>query len=763
MQKTTLMIQRILFSFFTLSHCLAFSQKNISGSYNNDRKMFIQKKQDFWIGEFKNGVARISKGGYYGIINESGRIVLPLIYDDIYIADEGLFAKGKTGTFAFSLDGSENCSTFFGAHATKDSYREYPVYKALNFDYYGKPYSEGLFMARQNYNNETNKYQLTYFDSSGNIKITTDRYDNGQPFFNGLAAVSRFKYWGFIDKNGKEVIAPAYDYPTVFREGVANISRNGKYGLIDTRENIIIPFEYDLISPAFQGMVSVKKNNAFGLFDTKGKMIFDFVFDHATIFENGYAYVKKDNQWFSVNAKRETSEYHQLSYEEGYRFMNYNGNKVYEDKSGTVIFKNTFEAGSFAEGLSIIKSNGKYGFIDRLGTVIIPPTYDRAENFKDGYARVQTSGSSFYIDKKGNTADPVKSSAFSANIKGVTVSRTADGKYSLSDCMTKKIIEQDMDDVSVYGNFILVSKNKKRGIFDFKGNVLLKIVYDELIPKKNKITAKSGNRIDIFGSSCNIEKTFTLSSGDFRIYDEKKSDHAVIIEQDGKTGFINSTGNKMLSPRFDSVSFLEKSGIFLAKYTAENYLVDIVKNTATLFTWKDYSEFSKGILKISKNGKNQGLVNSENQVVLPAEYEILPLRNNTAVIISNNLYGMIDGEGKIILEPKYQKISVNDGSYMDGDDELILVKLNNKTGFADRKGNMKINFQYEDGIPFNNRLAPVKMDGKWGYIDKYNRLVIKNSYDEAWPFIDSYQARAKTGDQYIIIDRSGNKIRNADR
>lgn len=215
----------------------------------------------------------------------------------------------------------------------------------------------------------------------------------------------------------------------------------------------------------------------------------------------------------------------------------------------------------------------------------------------------------------------------------------------------------------------------------------------------------------------------------------------------------------MLSPRFDSVSFLEKSGVFLAKYAAENYLVDIVKNTATLFTWKDYSEFSKGILKISKNGKNQGLVNSENQVVLPAEYEILPLRNNTAIIISNNLYGMIDGEGKIILEPKYQKISVNDGSYMDGDDELILVKLNSKTGFADRKGNIKINFQYEDGIPFNNRLAPVKRDGKWGYIDKYNRLVIKNSYDEAWPFMDSYQARARTGDQYIVIDRSGNKNR----
>ncbi|WP_312075588.1 WG repeat-containing protein [Chryseobacterium sp.] len=746
---------------FLLSFTSNFSQSKIEGSYDKANKMFIQKNRNFWISEFTNGVAKISKDGYYGIINESGNYILPVIYDEIFLTNEGIFAKKEMDKFAFNYDGSTNCNTFFGVNANKDSYQEYPAYKILNFDMYGKPFSEGLFVSKQYYNSENNKYQLTYFDEFGNVKLTSDKYFSGNIFSEGLASVSYFKYWGFIDKTGKEVISPKYDYETYFREGVANVSKNGKSGLIDSQENVIIPFDYELISPAFDGMVSVKKGEKFGYFDLKGKQILDFVYDDALIFNNGYAQVRQDGKWFSINKKGESSDYYQFPFEEGYRFMDYNGNKVYEDKSGTVVFKNTLNIQRFKEGVSVIQEKGKFGFADRMGNITIKPIYDSAEDFKDGFARVRTGNDNFYIDKKGNRTEPKKPSKQSFNIKGISVLKQ-DNIYSISNCNTKKVIEKDIQELSIKGNFIVITKNNKKTLLDFAGNSVLKNIYEELIFKKDKIIGKLGNSIEIFDKSLKLEKKLSLNDSNFSISDEKKSDNAILIEQNSKKGLINIDDLKMMSPRFESLTFLEKSGLFLGKYSNENYLIDVSKNIATLFTYDHYEEFSKGIIKTSKYGKNQGLIDSENNIILAPEFEISFLSNNTAIIKKNNLYGLINDKGKIIMEPKYQKISYNDGAYINGDDELILVKLNNKIGFVDRNGNMKIDFQYEDVTSFNNKLAPVKLNGKWGYIDKFNTMVIKNIYDEAWPFIDIYQARAKIGSQYMIIDRNGKKIRNTE-
>jgi len=741
---------------------IIFSQKKIEGKYDSEKNIYIQKNQDFWISEFTNGAAKISKNGFYGIIDQNGKAILPIIYDEIFLTTDGIFAKKDFSKFAFNYDGSNNCSCFFGAHSNRDSYQQYPEYKILNFDYYGKSFSEDLFLSKIYYNSKTNKYQLTYLDKIGNVKISTDKYSDGLIFSEGLAGVSSFKYWGFIDKTGKEVISPRYDYQSSFREGVANVSKNGKYGLIDKNENIIIPFEFDLMSSVFDGAVSVKKDNKYGFFDTKGKMIIDFIYDDALFFQNGLANVKKDGKWLSINKKGDVENYFQFLYDDGYRFMDYDGKKVYEDKLGNVIFRNTFSAEYFREGLAKIKQDGKYGFIDRLGNIIIAPIYDSAEEFKNGLTRIGIGKDYFYINKKGEKviqSDPVLRPDF--NLKGINISQQKDNTYNLKNCETGKIIAKKLNSVSVHDNLIIVTLNNEKQLYDFTGKKALPNTYQEIIIKENRVISQNKKEINIYDINLRLDKKINTDA-DLTLYDEPMSSDAVLIKQNNKIGLINIVNGKMISPRFDSVSFLKKAGLFIGKYSTENYIIDVKKNIATLFNFSSYDEFSKGILKTSKYGKNQGLIDSEGNILLPLEYEISFLSNNTTIIKKNNLYGMIDENARILLNPNYQKISNSDGSYMDGNDELILVKSNNKAGFVDRKGNLKIDFQYEDAIPFNNKLAPVKINGKWGYIDKFNTTIIDPIYDEAWPFIDTSQARAKIGNQSIIIDRQGNKIRNAE-
>jgi hypothetical protein len=55
--------------------------------------------------------------------------------------------------------------------------------------------------------------------------------------------------YGFIDKNGNQVIPLEYDYARGFSEcGLAVVSKNGLVGAIDTNGNEVIPFIYQSIS-----------------------------------------------------------------------------------------------------------------------------------------------------------------------------------------------------------------------------------------------------------------------------------------------------------------------------------------------------------------------------------------------------------------------------------------------------------------------------------------------------------------------------------
>ena len=68
-------------------------------------------------------------------------------------------------------------------------------------------------------------------------KIISEWYIDAKDFSEGLAAVRRSDKWGFIDKQGKEVIKPKYSYVVSFSEGLAFVTRYDKDFLIDKDGN----------------------------------------------------------------------------------------------------------------------------------------------------------------------------------------------------------------------------------------------------------------------------------------------------------------------------------------------------------------------------------------------------------------------------------------------------------------------------------------------------------------------------------------------
>lgn len=60
------------------------------------------------------------------------------------------------------------------------------------------------------------------------------------------------------------------------------------------------------------------------------------------------------------------------------------------------------DANNFSEGLARVRLNNKYGFIDKQGKVIIPIKYDYVDTFSEGLARVELNEKYGFIDKQCN-------------------------------------------------------------------------------------------------------------------------------------------------------------------------------------------------------------------------------------------------------------------------------------------------------------------------------------------------------------------------
>lgn len=68
--------------------------------------------------------------------------------------------------------------------------------------------------------------------------------DDIDVYIDGGIAFCRDGQWGFVDKNGRELIAPAYDRARSFSGGVAAVCKDGLWGFIDGEGRLVVDFQF---------------------------------------------------------------------------------------------------------------------------------------------------------------------------------------------------------------------------------------------------------------------------------------------------------------------------------------------------------------------------------------------------------------------------------------------------------------------------------------------------------------------------------------
>lgn len=213
----------------------------------------------------------------------------------------------------------------------------------------------------------------------GDVKISLRDCAFVRVFYEGRAACGVDKRgkvsWGFIDKNGNEVIKPRYKEVKDFCLGRAAVCRysDGKWGYIDLAGEEVVPCIYqEAYSFDEKGMALVKVNNQYLVIDCNGVVLRELMYDKAL----------PDKLWTRVGG------------EQGWGWC---------DENGSVAIAPQFEdVRPFGNAdLAPVKIRGKWGYVDRYGKVVIKRQFTEAYPFVDGRAAVKTGTVWGFIDKKG--------------------------------------------------------------------------------------------------------------------------------------------------------------------------------------------------------------------------------------------------------------------------------------------------------------------------------------------------------------------------
>lgn len=259
-----------------------FGQNKVPGEYNPKSKRFVATDLNYEISYCDKGycVASKDKKSKFGIIDSTGVITLPFIYDQI-----GYFTEGKSWVRIGSKLG---CFEKTGKEIIPCIYDGVSVFK------------EGRVVV-------TKGQKRAYFDATGKIAIPFI-YDLADDFKNGYALVRNNDRCGIIDKNGKVVLPLIYQDISSFENEMARVRRNNKWGFINSGFSEVVPCQYIKANFYSEGLaLLVRDDGKTGYADKSGKIVIPFtLYNSADNFYKGKAKVsiQQDNFFIDTKGKR---------------------------------------------------------------------------------------------------------------------------------------------------------------------------------------------------------------------------------------------------------------------------------------------------------------------------------------------------------------------------------------------------------------------------------------------------------------------------
>lgn len=456
------------------------------------------------VGEFYGGIARVEKtSGMFGLVDMKGKWVLPADYNEVLSLydNKGFYVK-KDGKYSV-LD--KNIKTIIPPDSAKRvvvSKKNIAFIfndKVKIFDLAGKltktVNQPNIDLYGTNFYSNDDSLKVPYFKSIGlynlqtstmkKLEVTEVADFNEEGIF---VAQSAYK-WNFYDFTGKKLYDKSFENVVNFSDGICGLQESSysKPYLADKSLNKIAELTTVFYGPYSEGLAMSKSQYGGTLYylDKKGVTQFTVYADEGGVCKNGKIRIKSGTKYYYVNTNGKTinnNTYDDLGdYHNGLAGFKTNGKCGYIDTSGkTAIAAIYDEVSNFSNGVAIVKRDGDYYQIDKTGRAFTNAKYLAASDPDNGTFPVKKSTGFGLIDDKGNTLIDFKYQDMKAANENVSWAKK-NNKWGLVNTTGIEITPFDYEDGGVFEDgYARVSKNKKWGLVDKTGKTVLPVEYAQL-------------------------------------------------------------------------------------------------------------------------------------------------------------------------------------------------------------------------------------------------------------------------------------------
>lgn len=207
------------------------------------------------VDNFYNGLAKVSKKGKVGFINENNKTIIPFEYDSGWRFENG-FADVKKNELEGVIDKKNRIIVPFkydDIQIISDWQDETPYFVLERDNKYGVANYKGKIIVPLNFRK---------------IGIFSNKLVNAENFD---------EKWGYYDAEGTIAVPFVYDYAGSLVDGLAQVQLGDKYGFIDRKGQIVIPIQYDRILGNYfvKDTIGVVMDSKAYLINKQGKKISD--------------------------------------------------------------------------------------------------------------------------------------------------------------------------------------------------------------------------------------------------------------------------------------------------------------------------------------------------------------------------------------------------------------------------------------------------------------------------------------------------------
>ncbi len=417
-----------------------------------------------------------------------------------------------------------------------------------------------------------------------------------------------------------------------------------------------------------------------------------------------------------------------------------------------------------------VYTNGKWGVINSKGEIIIKPEYTETIIIPDNQKDVFLC--TYDVNYSKNT---YKTKVL--NSKGEEIIKDYDEVIALENYDRNNNLSYETD-------VLLVKKDNKYGLIDFKGTELLKCEYESIEAlkgvEKSFLTKKDGKLglVDNIGSTI-IENSYKAISP----ISEKFENGYIVTNESNKKGVIGRDKSIALEIKYDDIKQIYGSNLYVVK---EGKSWEIVNKEGKVYLKDKFSDVISinGEDILVKQNNKYGVLNLNGEQKIAIKYADMKYAfDNNYIYKENGNYGVINIEGKTVLKPEYETLIYReDAGFFEANkkDQVesifigtdftekitgILSEINTEVGYMQirTEGEYKYyNFKFE---PKTNRelltantLFLDKKDGKYGYVNKDGVVVVNYIYDDAKEQNEFGYASVKSDGMWGCINSKGKEV-----